>query len=234
MARSRLVIESGGPLLDQQRVAELAQPFRRLGVERTGSQNGHGLGLSIVAAVAAAHAGTLELHARQQGGLRVQITLPAATVAQAATDTRMRVLVVDDAPRLANKIAEGLRNQGIAVDLAYDGHEAAAQAQPQPLRRRRARPRPSRDPRRHALRDDHRLRGRADDPDADRRRRRRRARRGLALGADDYLPKPFHFPELLLRVRALARRKATAQSRTLRPPASSSTHSQASSPATDA
>ena len=39
---------------------------------------------------------------------------------------------------------------------------------------------------------------------------------GLALGADDYLPKPFHFPELLLRVRALARRKATAQSRTLR------------------
>ena len=30
---------------------------------------------------------------------------------------------------------------------------------------------------------------------------------GLALGADDYLPKPFHFPELVLRIRALARRK---------------------------
>ena len=38
---------------------------------------------------------------------------------------------------------------------------------------------------------------------------------GLALGADDYLPKPFHFPELVLRVRALARRKPTARSRTL-------------------
>ena len=38
---------------------------------------------------------------------------------------------------------------------------------------------------------------------------------GLALGADDYLPKPFHFPELVLRIRALARRKPTAHSRTL-------------------
>jgi DNA-binding response OmpR family regulator len=38
---------------------------------------------------------------------------------------------------------------------------------------------------------------------------------GLTLGADDYLPKPFHFPELVLRIRALARRKPTAQARTL-------------------
>ena len=35
----------------------------------------------------------------------------------------MRVLVVEDAPRLANWIAEGLRDQGIAVDIAYDGNE---------------------------------------------------------------------------------------------------------------
>ncbi len=77
----RLVVESGGPVLDQDAVAQLAQPFRRLGVERTGSQNGHGLGLSIVAAVADAHGGALELHARPQGGLRVQISLPSATPA---------------------------------------------------------------------------------------------------------------------------------------------------------
>jgi DNA-binding response OmpR family regulator len=38
---------------------------------------------------------------------------------------------------------------------------------------------------------------------------------GLALGADDYLPKPFHFPELVLRVRALARRRPLAQARVL-------------------
>ena len=39
--------------------------------------------------------------------------------------------------------------------------------------------------------------------------------KGLSLGADDYLPKPFHFPELVLRIRALARRKPTARRRTL-------------------
>ena len=49
------------------------------GANRTGSQHGHGLGLSIVAAVAAAHDGSVALHARAEGGLRVQITLPAST-----------------------------------------------------------------------------------------------------------------------------------------------------------
>ncbi|MBV9603588.1 MAG: HAMP domain-containing protein [Solirubrobacterales bacterium] len=81
---ARLVVESGGPVLDSSAVADLALPFRRLGTDRTGSQNGHGLGLSIVAAVAAAHDGALELHARAEGGLRVQITLPAAAHARAA------------------------------------------------------------------------------------------------------------------------------------------------------
>ena len=40
---------------------------------------------------------------------------------------------------------------------------------------------------------------------------------GLGIGADDYLPKPFHFPELVLRVRALAHRWPTASARVLRP-----------------
>ncbi|HEY5318782.1 MAG TPA: response regulator transcription factor [Solirubrobacteraceae bacterium] len=39
---------------------------------------------------------------------------------------------------------------------------------------------------------------------------------GLGLGADDYLAKPFHFPELVLRVRGLARREPTAHARVLR------------------
>jgi signal transduction histidine kinase len=74
--RARLTIESGGPTLDPSQVRELAQPFRRLGAERTGSDRGAGLGLSIVAAIAAAHTGTLQLDAREQGGLRVAIDLP--------------------------------------------------------------------------------------------------------------------------------------------------------------
>jgi DNA-binding response OmpR family regulator len=39
---------------------------------------------------------------------------------------------------------------------------------------------------------------------------------GLGLGADDYLAKPFHFAELVLRIRALARRQPAARSRTYR------------------
>jgi signal transduction histidine kinase len=78
---ARLVVESGGPVLDQQQVASLAQPFRRLGGDRTGPASGGGLGLSIIEAIATAHDGTLELHALADGGLRVVITLPLALVA---------------------------------------------------------------------------------------------------------------------------------------------------------
>jgi signal transduction histidine kinase len=67
-------VETGGAVLAAEQVAELAQPFRRLGADRTGT--GSGLGLSIVAAIAEAHDGRLDLRARPEGGLRVEITLP--------------------------------------------------------------------------------------------------------------------------------------------------------------
>jgi signal transduction histidine kinase len=73
---ARLIVESGGRGLDERSVRELALPFRRVGAERTGSDNGVGLGLSIVGAIAAAHGGRLDLHARREGGLRVLIELP--------------------------------------------------------------------------------------------------------------------------------------------------------------
>jgi signal transduction histidine kinase len=73
------VVENGGPILDQDKVTGLAQPFRRLGAERTGSADGTGLGLSIVEAIASAHGGTLDLRARPEGGLRVLIELPRTT-----------------------------------------------------------------------------------------------------------------------------------------------------------
>jgi signal transduction histidine kinase len=77
-AGAQVIVESGGRRLDDAVVDELAQPFRRLAAERTGSENGFGLGLSIVAAIAAAHRGSLHLAARPQGGLRVDIRLPLA------------------------------------------------------------------------------------------------------------------------------------------------------------
>jgi signal transduction histidine kinase len=77
-ATGHLVVETGGPVLDPVQVAQLGQPFRRLGADRTGSDGGAGLGLSIVAAIAAAHGGTLDLTARAEGGLRVSVGLPLA------------------------------------------------------------------------------------------------------------------------------------------------------------
>ena len=82
----RLVVENGGEILDPAQVAGLAQPFRRLGADRVGSDDGAGLGLSIVAAIAQAHGGSLQLHARPDGGLTVTITLPLALQAVAAAE----------------------------------------------------------------------------------------------------------------------------------------------------
>jgi signal transduction histidine kinase len=85
---ARLTVQSSGTPLDASQVRGLAQPFRRLAVERTGSENGVGLGLSIVAAIAAAHAGTLQLAARPEGGLRVVIELPhSAETSQTGSGT---------------------------------------------------------------------------------------------------------------------------------------------------
>lgn len=80
---ARLVVENGGPVLDERDVQVLTQPFRRLGAERTGSGRGSGLGLSIVAAIAEIHGGRLELHALAGGGFQVVIELPLALRAEA-------------------------------------------------------------------------------------------------------------------------------------------------------
>ncbi|WP_214406501.1 sensor histidine kinase [Pseudonocardia lacus] len=77
-ATARLVVETGGAVLDPAQVARLDRPFTRLAADRTGSDGGSGLGLSIVAAVVEAHGGRLDLRARPEGGLRVGVALPAA------------------------------------------------------------------------------------------------------------------------------------------------------------
>lgn len=128
----------------------------------------------------------------------------------------MRVLVVEDVRRLADDIAEGLRDQGMAVDVAYDGLEAGAKIEVNAYEvvvLDRDLP---------VIHGDTvcRMIAEADlpamvlmltaaDSPGDR-------VAGLGLGADDYLSKPFHFPELVLRVRALARRRPTARPRVFR------------------
>ncbi|MEV4969928.1 sensor histidine kinase [Streptomyces scopuliridis] len=75
---ARLVVETGGRVLDQGEVDRLTEPFERLGTDRTGPEGSSGLGLSIVAAIVAAHGGRLALLARPEGGLCVTAALPSA------------------------------------------------------------------------------------------------------------------------------------------------------------
>jgi hypothetical protein len=83
--RVRLVVENGGAELDRERIARLGQPFQRLVADRTDSDRGVGLGLSIVAAIAQAEGGSLTIEGRHSGGLRVTVELPAARILVGAT-----------------------------------------------------------------------------------------------------------------------------------------------------
>ncbi|HEY4850568.1 MAG TPA: HAMP domain-containing sensor histidine kinase [Streptosporangiaceae bacterium] len=77
---ARLVVENSGGILESHQVRDLVQPFRRVSPDRTSSSDTSvGLGLSIVATIVATHDGTLDLHARPNGGLRVTVALPLAT-----------------------------------------------------------------------------------------------------------------------------------------------------------
>lgn len=123
----------------------------------------------------------------------------------------MRVLVVEDEEQLASTIARGLRREGFAVDIAFDGAQALEKSSVN-----------SYDvvvldrdlPAVHgdevckqliATKPETRIimltaAGAIGD-----------RVEGLSLGADDYLPKPFAFQELVARVRALSRRSGPAR-----------------------
>jgi DNA-binding response OmpR family regulator len=118
----------------------------------------------------------------------------------------MRVLVVEDFEPMARAIGTGLRREGMAVDVAHDGNDALERLAvtsydvvvldrdlpgvhgDQICRRLAAGRSPSRI---LMLTASGGLTDRVE---------------GLNLGADDYLAKPFDFPELTARVRALGRR----------------------------
>jgi signal transduction histidine kinase len=70
------VSNTGPPVLKDQ-VERLFQPFQRLGDHQAAHPDGHGLGLSIVRAIALAHDAGLKVELRPGGGLRVQVHFPA-------------------------------------------------------------------------------------------------------------------------------------------------------------
>ncbi|HEV7827795.1 MAG TPA: response regulator transcription factor [Pseudonocardiaceae bacterium] len=122
----------------------------------------------------------------------------------------MRILIVEDEQPLADAVARGLRREGMAVDVAYDGdsgHEKAAVTRYDVVVLDRDLPGMSGDrlcseiarsgavTRVLMLTASGTISDRVD---------------GLSLGADDYLSKPFAFAELVARLRALGRRATPA------------------------
>lgn len=75
--RTTLTITNTGPHVPADQVGRLLQPFRRLIPDRATNSDGHGLGLSIVTAIATAHEATLDVRPRSDGGLHITVEFPA-------------------------------------------------------------------------------------------------------------------------------------------------------------
>ncbi|MFJ9634358.1 sensor histidine kinase [Streptomyces sp. NPDC091280] len=71
-----LIVSNTGPVVPAYEIDNLFEPFRRLRTERTGSDKGVGLGLSIARSVARAHGGHIAAQPREGGGLVMRVTLP--------------------------------------------------------------------------------------------------------------------------------------------------------------
>ena len=128
----------------------------------------------------------------------------------------MRILIVEDEKDLAEALARGLRRQGYAADIAYNGEEALVLAEVSEY---------------DLIILDLNL-PKIDGMEVCRRIRASGSRIGILMltarsslsdrvngldqGADDYLVKPFHFPELLARVRAVPRREGAPRHAILR------------------
>jgi signal transduction histidine kinase len=87
-----LAVSNTGPVVPQDQLDRLIQPFQRLGADRPAHLDGHGLGLYIVHAVATAHDADFRIEQRPAGGLQVTVCFPACRPADRRGAGRMQRL----------------------------------------------------------------------------------------------------------------------------------------------
>ena len=88
--RAVLSVSNTGPEIPPGQVERLFRPFQRLGARRARRDDGHGLGLPIVRAIAAAHDAAVTARARPGGGLDITVAFPPP-ICEALTDDRTGV-----------------------------------------------------------------------------------------------------------------------------------------------
>jgi signal transduction histidine kinase len=85
---ARISVSNTGPLIPLDAVDRLFLPFQQFGAERVRRNDGHGLGLAIVRAVANAHGANIAARARPQGGLDIEVTFPHGPVMPGVSSSR--------------------------------------------------------------------------------------------------------------------------------------------------
>ncbi|HWQ16171.1 MAG TPA: response regulator [Roseiflexaceae bacterium] len=214
----RVGVRDQGPGIAPSERERIFERFYQSAQPATRSVGGTGMGLAICKALVEAHGGQIWAERAPGGGALLQFTLPALPagshlpaehIAPAAALGPARVLVVDDDPALRRVVERGLQDAGYRVVTAAEGQaalDALAQHAPdlvvldvmlpgtdgfalvRQIREWTAVPVVM-------------LTARAAEQDVV---------RGLQLGADDYVTKPFRMSELLARVEAVLRRAQAA------------------------
>jgi signal transduction histidine kinase len=85
-----LSVANSGPVVPPEQVQRMVEPFQRL--HRVADDGHHGLGLSIVQAIASAHDATLTVQARLTGGLFAEVSFPAQDLAAESGSARPQQL----------------------------------------------------------------------------------------------------------------------------------------------